>query len=92
MYRCEILGKNSRLGEKLNRITALTRERTYTKWVKDEDTKQWSEVILPVKGFEIVKELSCSLEGYELWQSWTEVERDGYMRKHYPHFFNGTKV
>ena len=69
MYRCQITNKISKVGEPLNKIVALTRERVYTKCVRDEETNKWQEVVSG-HGWEIVKELSCSREGVELWDSW----------------------
>jgi len=94
MYRCEITGKLSRRGgpgptdkdgyptqipgEKLNRIVVKTRERIYTKRVKNEETKQWEEVEIG-RGWEIVREINASDEGLALWESWTPEEREAFV-------------
>jgi hypothetical protein len=76
MFRCEITGKVSQPGEKLNKVIAITRPKTYTKWVRDEEshTPRWVEVPAGT-GFEPVLELSLSQEGLNLWNSWTPEER-----------------
>lgn len=74
MYICQVTGKKSKLGEKLNKIVVRTRERTYTRWVRDEETKKWIEIDAG-KGWEIVRELNASEEGVQLWNSWNENER-----------------
>lgn len=60
--------------EKLNRIVVQTRERIYTKWVKNEETGKREEVEIG-RGWEIVREINASDEGLALWNSWTPEER-----------------
>lgn len=84
MYRCEITGKFSKWGEKLNKIVVATRERSYTRWVRNEETNKWEEVFV-AKGWEIVKELNVSAEGENQWNSWTPEERNMFLQHYYPH-------
>lgn len=89
MYICQVTGKYSRKGdstahppvaaEKLNKIVVQTRERTYTKWVKNEETNKWEEVFV-AKGWEIVREINASDEGVKLWESWTPEEREVFLK------------
>lgn len=115
MYRCQITGKLSRLGdprtgelyvisdseksdtkasEKLNRIVVKTRERVYTKWVRNDDKAEsidqalvmdtsedgkWLEVFV-ARGWEIVREINASEEGVELWESWSPEEREVFLK------------
>ena len=89
MYKCQVTGKYSRqgnafshppvAGEKLNKIVVATRERTYTKWVKNEETLKWEEVFV-AKGWEIVREINASDEGVKLWESWTPEEREVFLK------------
>ena len=74
MYRCEITGKCSRPGEQLNRVVALKREKVYTKWVSDEDSKRWNEVEAG-RGYETVRELRLSNEGLAIWESWSAEDK-----------------
>lgn len=60
--------------EKLNKIVVATRERTYYKWVKNEETNKWEEVEAG-HGWEIVREINASEEGLALWNSWSPEER-----------------
>ncbi len=86
MYVCQITGKQSKLGEKLNKITVATRPRTYTRWVRNEETNKWEEVFV-ARGTEIVQEVSASEEGLQLWDSWSEQDRQGFAAGLYPHLF-----
>ena len=78
MFHCQITNRQSKLGEKLNKVVVQTRARTYTRWVRDEETKKWVEIEAG-KGWEIVKELSASEEGLRLWNSWSPDERAGFL-------------
>jgi hypothetical protein len=68
-----------RAPEKLNRIVVETRERLYTKWVKNEETNKYEEVEAG-RGWEIVREISASAEGLALWESWTPEERTIFLK------------
>jgi|SRR5579885_748836 len=85
MYKCQITGKFSRQGrldkegnhvpgEKLNKIVIESRERIYTKKVRNEETGEWEKVEIG-RGWEIVREINASDEGLALWNSWTEEQR-----------------
>jgi hypothetical protein len=75
-----ITKKLSRPCEKLNKVVAITREKIYTRWVKNEDTRVYEEITLPNKGTEIVKELWCTAEGEALWNSWSADERSDFLK------------
>ncbi len=79
MYICQVTGKQSKPGEGLNKVVVATRERVYTKWVKNEDTNKWEEVFV-AKGWEIVREINASQEGVQLWDSWTPEEREVFLK------------
>lgn len=68
-----------RAPEKLNRIVVETRERIYTKWVKNEETNKYEEVEAG-RGWEIVREINASAEGLALWESWTPDERAVFLK------------
>jgi len=94
MYKCEVTGKYSRQGrpgpldkdgyptqipgEKLNKIVVATRERIYTKRVKNEETGRWEDVEIG-RGWEIVREINASDEGVAVWNSWTPEERQNFV-------------
>jgi hypothetical protein len=61
MFKCDVTGKFSKLGEKCNKIVAETRERVYL--------DQEGNVV--GRGFEIVKELQATDEGVDMWQRLT---------------------
>jgi hypothetical protein len=68
-----------RAPEKLNRIVVETRERVYTRWVKNEETNKYEEVESG-RGWEIVREINASAEGLALWESWTPEERAVFLK------------
>lgn len=74
MYRCEITKRNSRENDKLNKVVAVWRNKTYYRWVKSEETKQYEEVECG-SGKEAVRELSLSKEGLEIWAGWNADQR-----------------
>lgn len=80
MYKCEITNKQSKLGEKLNKIVVKTRTKTYTKWVRDEDTRKWNEVSAG-SGWEIVRELNATEAGVQLWSSYSAEEKESFLKR-----------
>jgi hypothetical protein len=77
-YIHETKGEDVRGSEKLNRIVVKTRERIYTKRVKNEETNKWEEVEVS-RGWEIVREINASEEGLALWNSWSDDERAAFV-------------
>lgn len=67
MFKCAISGKMSKPGEKVNRIVLETRIKEYMGERYDEDTDQYNLVVVG-RGYETVKEVFATKEGYELWQ------------------------
>jgi hypothetical protein len=68
MFRCSITNRLSRPGDKLHRVVVAIRKREYLKVVLNEETRM-KETVLSGSGWEVVKELSCSTEGAELWRA-----------------------
>ena len=66
MFKCDITGKVTKLGEKCNKITTHRREKVYThsEWVDGH-----LETYEVGKGWEIVKEIKASDEGLAIWNS-----------------------
>lgn len=60
MFKCQVTKKNSKLGEKLNRIVIQTRTKIYTQKIWDEGEAVEIET---GRGYEIVKEIMASDEG-----------------------------
>lgn len=104
MYKCQVTGKFSKkgdstaippvAGEKLHKIVVETRERTYTKWVRNDENaanissdlvvnhsqdNKWLEVVIG-RGWEIVREINATAEGVRLWESWTPEERAEFLK------------
>jgi len=59
MFKCYVTGKDSVLGEKPEKVVVEKRERTY---MSDEEPDK-----VVSKGFEVVKEVLMTKEGYNLW-------------------------
>lgn len=78
MYRCMITGKVSQPGEVLHKVVVEKRDQTYTRKIKNEETGRWEDVVIG-KGWEIVREISLSLEGVAFWESWSDVERQVFL-------------
>lgn len=77
-----------RAPEKLNRIVIATRDRTYTRWVRNEETNKWEEVFV-AKGTEIVKEINVCQEGLDLWNGWSPTQQLSWTKAAFPHLFKG---
>lgn len=75
MFKCQVTGNLSEIGEKLNKIVTKSRERTYVRDERDPDTGRWSEVTEGV-GWEIVEEIDASAEGVRIWNAMGDLERD----------------
>jgi hypothetical protein len=105
MYICQVTGKYSRKGdqtahppvaaEKLNKIVVATRERVYTRWIRNDDKaegigreliisesqdKRWLEIFVG-RGWEIVREINASEAGVKLWESWNEEQRADFLKR-----------
>jgi hypothetical protein len=74
MYRCMITKRNSREGDKLHKIVALTRPQTYKHWDPEEE-ENWT-----TEGSEIVLELNACQDGVRIWESWTPTERAEFIK------------
>lgn len=76
MFICPITNKCTRPGEKMRRITVETREKIYSKRVRDMETGKLNTVQVG-KGFEIVKELGVSEEGEKIWYETHPLDKTG---------------
>lgn len=74
MFKCQVTGNLSEVGEKLNKIVTKSRERTYVHDERDPETDRWSEVVDGV-GWEIVEEIDASAEGVKVWNAMSDLER-----------------
>lgn len=78
MFICEITGKTSKPGEKLQRLVVKTRNKVYTAMVLNEDTRRYERVEVGT-GFETVKELKVSEEGLTRWSGMSDDQRALYI-------------
>lgn len=66
MFKCAITGRMSRPGEKTNKIVLETREQIYYGWFRNEETNRFEQREVG-RGWEIVKEVDATDEGFRLW-------------------------
>ena len=69
MYKCQVTGRNSREGEKINKIVIETRSVEYKHYDREAEEEWFSQ------GTEIVREINASPSGLELWNNWSVEER-----------------
>jgi hypothetical protein len=74
-FRCQVTGRLSFPGDKLNKIVALTRPQTYKHW-DEEAEENWETT-----GSEIVLELNATNAGVELWDSWNADQRAEFLKQ-----------
>lgn len=79
MYRCQITGRLSERNVPMNKLVVETRDRIYTRFVKNEETRQWEEIEVG-RGWEIVREINVSQAGKDLWDSWNPEERAVFLK------------
>jgi len=76
MYRCDITGRLSRELEKLNKVVAITRARTYKQFDRETEEDWFSY------GTEIALELNANEDGLRLWNSWNDEQRQLWLKEH----------
>lgn len=74
MYICQVSGKLSELGEKLNKIVVASREKVYFERRLNEDLRKY-ETVEVGRGTEVVKEINASDEGVTTWNLMSSDER-----------------
>jgi hypothetical protein len=65
----------------VHRIVVQTREKVYSRKIKNEETLRWEDVEVG-RGFEVARELIACQEGYDLWQSWSDDQRAAWLKQH----------
>ena len=81
MFICQVTGRQSRVSEKLNKITVETRAVTYKHWDREAEEEWFSY------GTEIVKEIDASDSGLKVWESMSPEDR----ASHVGRLFAGTR-
>jgi len=66
MFKCGVLGVDSKPGEKVNRIVVKKREKEYWGEVYNEDTDTYDRAIVG-RGWEVEKEIIATDAGLALW-------------------------
>lgn len=74
MYICQVSGKLSQPGEKLNRIVVATREKVYFERRINEELRKY-ETVEVGRGTEVVKEINASDEGLADWKLMSTEEK-----------------
>ena len=80
-YLDEKTGEDVHSSEKVRRIVVQTREKIYTRMVKNEDTLKWEEVEV-ARGHETAREITVTQAGADLWASWTDDQRALWLKQH----------
>jgi len=66
MFKCQITGRMSRPGEKVNKIVTATRNKIYYGWFRNEETGRFEQHEVG-RGSEIVSEVNATEEGVRVW-------------------------
>jgi hypothetical protein len=74
MFKDQITGKQSKLGEKINKIVIQTREKTY------ENYDQEADEMIVSRGWEICKEVNATQEGLAIWNSWSAEQKEAFVK------------
>jgi hypothetical protein len=74
MYLCQVTGKVSEPGEKLNKIVVQTRSKTYRESRYNEEIRRYETVDVG-QGVEIVREIDASDEGVSRWEAMSDSDR-----------------
>lgn len=78
MFICQVTKKCSEAGEKSCKITVLSRDKVYKEWRINEELRRMEEVVVGY-GKEIVRELTASEEGVQVWNEMSEPERSKFL-------------
>lgn len=68
MFKCEVTGKFSQPGDKINRIVVKKRPRVYHEMRLNEETERYEQVEVG-RGWEIEKEIIATDEGVRVWKA-----------------------
>jgi hypothetical protein len=74
MFKCQVTGKQSEPGEKLNKIVVATRPREYKHWDRENEEEWFSH------GSEIVREINATDEGQRIWNELSDEERAEFVK------------
>ena len=74
MYRCQVTGRVSKLGEACHKIVVETRSRTYRNWDREKEEEWFSQ------GTEIVREINASEQGVRAWDSMTAEQKAAFVK------------
>lgn len=69
MFKCQVTGRTTRAGDKLNRIVIAKRDKVYTQ--KIFENGEWVNLEVG-RGWEIVKEINASDEGVAIYNRMVE--------------------
>lgn len=74
MFYCQVSGLLSKPGEKPHKIIVETRDRVYSRRIKNEETREW-ETVEVGRGFEIVKEIIATHAGFQEWNEMSAEQK-----------------
>jgi hypothetical protein len=75
MYKCQVTGKQSREGEKLNKIVVETREKQYKHWDREAEEEWFTQ------GVEIAREVNACADGVAMWEAWSPEEKEDFRKR-----------
>lgn len=78
MFFCQITGKTSQPGDKINKIVIEKREKVYYQRSKSSETGRFEDVEVG-RGYEIVREINATEEGVAEWHAMTEVQQKNHI-------------
>lgn len=78
MFICQVTGKMSEPCEKINKIVVAKRDRVYFEKVFNEELRKYEELEVG-RGWEVVRELTASEEGVQVWNEMSEPERSKFL-------------
>lgn len=80
MYKCQVTGEMSELGDKQHRIVVRTRDRVYNGKLYNEETRLYEDVVLG-QGTEIVKEITASENGLLAWNAMSQQAQEALLKQ-----------
>jgi len=79
MFKCQVLGIQSKLGEKCHRLVISRESKDYYDWRLDEETDKyvWTKI---GTGWQIKREINATQEGVEAYNSWTPEQQETFAK------------
>ena len=79
MFYCQVEKRQSKVGEKVNKLVVSTREKTYFEKFRNEETGKLEDIEVG-RGWEIVKEINACQEGATRFNAMSVEERAAFVK------------